>query len=123
MFWAAVSGVEYRKIINGLCTPEEEARVVTAGEIIKESNLHLCSMPNFNTRSIQRKIKEMVESEGVGYVVFDYMEQQGDISQEYREVTCSSGRQDQILLYLATCLKTMAEDMNVGILMIQQLNE
>ena len=123
MFWAAVSGVEYRKIINGLCTPEEEARVVKAGEIIKESNLHLCSMPNFNTRSIQRKIKEMVESEGVGYVVFDYMEQQGDISQEYREVTGSSGRQDQILLYLATCLKTMAEDMNVGILTSQQLND
>lgn len=123
MFWAAVSGVEYRKIINGLCTPEEEARVIKAGEIIKESNLHLCSMPNFNTRSIQRKIKEMVESEGVGYVVFDYMEQQGDISQEYREVTGSSGRQDQILLYLATCLKTMAEDMNVGILTSQQLND
>ena len=51
------------------------------------------------------------------------MEQQGDISQEYREVTGSSGRQDQILLYLATCLKTMAEDMNVGILTSQQLND
>ena len=51
------------------------------------------------------------------------MEQQGDISQEYREVVGNAGRQDQVLLYLATELKTMAEDMNVGILTNQQLND
>ena len=123
MFWSAVSGVEYRSIKNGLCTPEEEARVIQAGEIIKDSNLHITSMPNFNTKSLQRKIKEMVECEGIGYCVFDYMEQQGDISQEYREVVGSAGRQDQVLLYLATELKIMAEDMNVGILTSQQLND
>lgn len=123
MFWSAVSGVEYRSIKNGLCTPEEEARVIQAGEIIKESNLHITSMPNFNTKSLQRKIKEMVECEGIGYCVFDYMEQQGDISQEYREVVGSAGRQDQVLLYLASELKVMAEDMNVGILTSQQLND
>lgn len=123
MFWSAVSGVEYRSIKNGLCTPEEEARVIQAGEIIKDSNLHITSMPNFNTKSLNRKIKEMVECEGIGYCVFDYMEQQGDISQEYREVVGSAGRQDQVLLYLATALKVMAEDMNVGILTSQQLND
>lgn len=123
MFWAAVSGVEYRSIKNGLCTPDEEKRVIQAGEIIKDSNLHITSMPNFNTKSIHRKIKEMVECEGIGYCVFDYMEQQGDISQEYREVVGSAGRQDQVLLYLATELKVMAEDMNVGILTSQQLND
>nr|DAT89651.1 MAG TPA: replicative helicase [Caudoviricetes sp.] len=123
MFWAAVSGVEYRSIINGLCTHDEEARIIQAGEIIKDSNLHITSMPNFNTKSLNRKIKEMVECEGIGYCVFDYMEQQGDISQEYREVVGSAGRQDQVLLYLATELKVMAEDMNVGILTSQQLND
>ena len=123
MFWSAVSGVEYRSIKNGLCAPEEETRVIQAGEIIKGSNLHITSMPNFNTKSLTRKIKEMVECEGIGYCVFDYMEQQGDISQEYREVVGSAGRQDQVLLYLATELKVMAEDMNVGILTSQQLND
>lgn len=123
MFWSAVSGVEYRSIKNGLCTPEEETRVIQAGEIIKDSNLHITSMPNFNTKSLNRKIKEMVECEGIGYCVFDYMEQQGDISQEYRGVVGSAGRQDQVLLYLATELKVMAEDMNVGILTSQQLND
>nr|DAG87188.1 MAG TPA: DNA packaging protein [Herelleviridae sp.] len=123
MFWSAVSGVEYRSIKNGLCTPDEEKRVIKAGEIIADSNLHITSMPNFNTKSLNRKIKEMVECEGIGYCVFDYMEQQGDISQEYREVVGSAGRQDQVLLYLATELKTMAEDMNVGILTSQQLND
>ena len=123
MFWSAVSGVEYRSIKNGLCTLDEEKRVIKAGEIIADSNLHITSMPNFNTKSLTRKIKEMVECEGIGYCVFDYMEQQGDISQEYREVVGSAGRQDQVLLYLATELKTMAEDMNVGILTSQQLND
>lgn len=123
MFWSAVSGVEYRSIKNGLCTPNEEKRVIQAGEIIAQSNLHITSMPNFNTKALKRKIKEMVECEGIGYCVFDYMEQQGDISQEYREVVGSAGRQDQVLLYLATELKTMAEDMNVGILTSQQLND
>ena len=123
MFWSAVSGVEYRSIKNGLCTPEEEKRVIKAGGIISESNLHITSIPNFNTKALKRKIKEMVECENIGYCVFDYMEQQGDISQEYREVVGSAGRQDQVLLYLATELKTMAEDMNVGILTSQQLND
>ncbi len=123
MFWSAVSGVEYRSIKNGLCTPDEEARIIKAGEIIAQSNLHITSMPNFNTKALKRKIKEMVECEGIGYCVFDYMEQQGDISQEYREVVGNAGRQDQVLLYLATELKTMAEDMNVGILTSQQLND
>lgn len=123
MFWSAVSGVEYRSIKNGLCTPEEEQRVIRAGKIIAESNLHITSMPNFNTKSLNRKIKEMVECEGIGYCVFDYMEQQGDISQEYKEIVGSAGRQDQVLLYLATELKVMAEDMNVGILTSQQLND
>ena len=123
MFWSAVSGVEYRSIKNGLCTPDEEARIIKAGEIIAQSNLHITSMPNFNTKALKRKIKEMVECEGIGYCVFDYMEQQGDISQEYREVVGNAGRQDQVLLYLATELKTMAEDMNVGVLTSQQLND
>ena len=123
MFWSAVSGVEYRSIKNGLCTPEEEARVIQAGEIIKNSNLHITSMPNFTAKSIKRKIKEMVECEGIGYCVFDYMEQQGNISQEYREVVGNAGRQDQVLLYLSTELKKIAEDMDVGILTSQQLND
>ena len=123
MFWSAVSGVEYRSIKNGLCTSEEEKRVIRAGEIIAESNLHITSMPNFTTKSINRKVKEMVEREGIGYCVFDYMEQQGDISQEYREVVGSAGRQDQVLLYLSTELKKIAEDMNIGILTGQQLND
>ena len=123
MFWSAVSGVEYRSIKNGLCTPEEEARVIQAGEIIKNSNLHITSMPNFTAKSINRKIKEMVKCEGIGYCVFDYMEQQGNISQEYREVVGNAGRQDQVLLYLSTELKKIAEDMDVGILTSQQLND
>ena len=123
MFWAAISGVEYRHIINGQCTKEEKLRVTKAGDILKANPLRIVSMPNFTCSSLRRKIKECVEADDIGYLVFDYMEQQADISQEYRKITGNAGRQDQVLLYLTSELKQMAEDFNVGILTSQQLND
>lgn len=122
MFWSAVAQVEYIKIINGQCNKEERNRVLKAGEIIKDSSLTITSMPNFTSKNLERKIKQMSES-GVQYMVFDYMEQQADISQEYKTLNGSAGRQDQVLLYLATALKQYAEAYNVGILSAQQLSD
>ena len=122
MFWASVAGVEYRHIINGLCTQEEKQRVLKAGEIIKQSNLTITSMPNFTTKTIERKIKQMAEQEGIGYMVFDYMEKQADMSQEYKNLNGSAGQEYQILLALAGALKQFAEKYNVGILTGMQLN-
>ena len=66
MFWAAISGVEYRSITGGLTSAEEDERIKRAGEILKESNLTICSMPDFTSQSLRRKIKEKVQ-----VVVFD----------------------------------------------------
>lgn len=123
MFYAKVAGVEYYKITNGLTTPEEDKRLDKAGEIIYKSNLTLTSMPNFTVKSLERKLKEKVESEGIAYAVFDYMEAQGDASAEFKMNNAISARQDLVLLYLTTELKRMAEDYNVGLISGMQLND
>ena len=58
MFLASVANVEYRKIKNGTMEHDEELRVLKAGEIIKQSGLTITSMPNFTSKSLERKIKE-----------------------------------------------------------------
>ena len=123
MFLASVSGVEYRRIKNGLMSEEEEKRVLKAGEIIQKSGLIICSMPNFTCKSLERKIKEQVELNGVSYVVFDYMEIQAELSAEFKNISAVTPRQDLVLLNLTSELKRIAEDNNVGILSGMQLND
>ena len=123
MFLAAVSGVEYRRIKNGLIDEEEEKRVLKAGEIIQKSNLTICSMPNFTSKTLERKIKEQVEVNGIEYMVFDYMEIQSELAAEYKENNATVPRQDLVLLSLTSDLKRMCEDYNIGILSGMQLND
>lgn len=123
MFYSAISGVEYRSIVDGRLTKEEEARVLKAGEIIAESNLTITSMPRFTKQALERKIKEKVEAEGIQYCCFDYMEVQAELSSEFKKNNAVVPRQDLILLDLASHLKMVAEDYNVGILTGSQLND
>lgn len=123
MFLSAVSGINYSDIVNGRLDKSQEARVLKAGEIIKASNLTITSMPRFTKQSLERKIKEKVESEGIQYCVFDYMEVQGDLSTEFKLNNATVPRQDLILLDLATHLKVIAEDYQVGVLTGSQLND
>lgn len=123
MFLSAVSGVNYSDIVNGRLDKKQENRVLKAGQIIKESNLTITSMPRFTKQSLERKIKEKVETDGIQYCVFDYMEVQGDLSSEFKMNNATVPRQDLILLDLATHLKVIAEDYQVGILTGSQLND
>ena len=123
MFLASVADVEYRKIKNGVMNRDEELRVLKAGEIIKRSGLIICSMPNFTSKSIERKIKEQVELNGIEYMVFDYMEIQGELSAEFKAMSAVAPRQDLVLLNLTSDLKRYAEDYSVGILTGCQLND
>lgn len=123
MFLAAVANVEYRKIKNGTMEYNEELRVLKAGEIIKQSGLTITSMPNFTSKSLERKIKEQVEANGIQYMVFDYMEIQSELSAEFKETSAVAPRQDLVLLNLTTDLKQYAEDYSIGILTGCQLND
>lgn len=123
MFLAAISGVEYKHITQGKCTHEEELRVKKAGEILLQSNITLCDMPDFTNRSIERKIKELAEREGCTYGVFDYVQLQGALAEEYKATTNMPVREDLVLKNAVLELKNMAERYNIGIMSMTQLND
>lgn len=124
MFLACVSGVEYRSIRNpDRLTKEEEQRVEKAGLILLDSNIRLISMPDFTNASIERKVKELVENEGVTYGVFDYLEIQGALSAEYKNLTNMPVREDLVLKNSTAVLKNIAETYNIGLLSMSQLND
>lgn len=124
MFLACVSGVEYRSIRNpDRMTKEEEQRVEKAGLILLDSNIRLVNMPDFTNASLERKIKELVESEGVTYGVFDYLEIQGALSAEYKNLTNMPIREDLVLKNSTAVLKYIAESYNIGLLSMSQLND
>lgn len=122
MFLACVAQVEYRKIINGELSKEEKDRVLIAGKILRKSEIMLVSMPDFDIKNIERKIKESAINNGTRYLVFDYLEHQSAAAQEYKTLSGSAGREDQVLKYLTGELKRIAEEFNVGILTGQQLS-
>lgn len=123
MFLACISGVEYRRITNGLLDKQEEKRVLKAGEILLQSRLRISDMPDFTKASTKRKIKELVDGEGVTYGVFDYVQLQSSLASEYKETTNMPVREDLVLKDFVTDLKAWAEEFNVGILSGTQLND
>ena len=122
MYLACISGVPYGTITRGEYTQEEKARVLEAGEILKKNDFYLAAMPDFTTQSIERKIRECVEQRGAVFCSFDYMMLNSALTVEYKAKTATNIREDMVLRALATDLKEMAEDFNVGILTASQLN-
>lgn len=122
MFLACVSGVPTKKITMGQCDKQEKARVVKAAEILKQNEFRIVSMPDFTSSSLDRKIKESVETYGTSYVCFDYMALNGPLSMEYKKNTGVQAREDMALRGLATDLKDCAEKYDVGILTMSQTN-
>ena len=123
MFLAAISGVEYRLITNGLYTKDQRNRILKAGDILLNSHIKISDMPDFTNKSIERKIKEQVEGRGAAYGIFDYVQLQGAIAAEYKETTNMPIREDLVLKAVVTELKGMAEKYNVGLYSMTQVND
>lgn len=123
IFLACVSGVPNNRITNGLLDKSERERVLQAGEILQESGLYLTDMPDFTSASIDRKIKEMVEQNGVENVVFDYLQLNSALANEFKQNNGGvPSREDLVIRSLATDLKAYAEKYNVRMITSSQLN-
>lgn len=123
LFLAGVSGIEYRTIRNGSYTPEERLRVLKAGEILKASNITLVDMPEFTVASLEQKIKELVENEGVTYGVFDYVQILSSVSAEFKSMYALPPREDLVVKNITVALKAIAEKYSLGIICASQLND
>ena len=123
-FLACISGVSSFNITQGKLTPDEKERVYEAGRALSDtSQIVLTDMPDFTSSAIDRKIKEKVEGLGVENVVFDYLQLNGSLAEEYK--TRNGGvpsREDLVLRSLATDLKAYAEKYDVRMITSSQLN-
>lgn len=122
MFLACISGVDVKHITQGILTHEEKLRVLKAGEILQTNNMHIVDMADFTCQTIDRKIKECVESYGMQYCVFDYVQLNSAVTQEYRQCTEAQAREDLILRNITLELKDMAQKYLVAIKTMTQLN-
>lgn len=122
MFVAWISNVSRSKIMDGVYDNTlEEKRVDRAIEILHESNIYLVDDPKFTLQSLECTIKKYVLNEDVGYVVFDYLQDNGIIGKEMRK-THEVVARDTIILNMAEELKTWARMYNIGIYTSTQLN-
>ena len=120
---SAVSGVDNNKILNGQLSKEEKNRVIKAGDILTQSQILICDMPDFTSKSIERKIKSAVEGMGVENVVFDYMQLNASLAEEFKQRNGGvPSREDLVVRSLATDLKAYAEKYNVRMITSSQLN-
>ena len=122
MFVAYISNVSRSKIMDGKYDSiEEEKRVDRAIEILHESNIWLVDDPKFTIASLECTIKKYVYNQNVGYVIVDYLQDNGIIGKEMKK-THEVVARDTIILNLAEELKTWARMYNIGIYTSTQLN-
>lgn len=121
MFVAYISNVSRGTIMDGKFTKDEEERVLKATEILHNSDIYLVDDPKFTLQSIESTIKKYVFTYNVGYVIMDYLQDNGIIGKEMRK-THEVVARDTIILNMAESFKMWARQYNIGIYTSTQLN-
>lgn len=118
-----ITGIPRKVIVDGLFTREQEKLLKEAGKLLSESPLHMYHIPNFSIADIEEIIERNVLDNNVGYISFDYLQLTSKLAVTTSELYGKRQlREDQILLYLATSLKNLAEKYDVYIETATQLN-
>lgn len=118
---ANLSGVNEERILWGMYTPDEEARVDRAIQIIEEhkDNLIINKIPDPSVAHLSSSIRRHHLFDGVEYVFFDYIFSSPSLLNEYRDLKI---REDVVLTMLSTALKDLAVELKIFIMSGTQLN-
>ena len=119
---AYITGIPRKVIMDGLFNKHQEEILEEAGRILEESPLYMYHIPNFSVADIEDIIERNILDNDVGYISFDYIQLTSKLSRSTSELFGQNQREDQILLYLSSSLKTLAEKYNVYIETGTQLN-
>lgn len=123
MMLAFLSNVNEEHILNGEYQGDEEERVQTAAQILKDSPLYVEELPDFSLQDVENKIKKNIRDHDVKYVFHDYIHTSLKILEE---ITKRSGgvklREDNILFMLSTRLKDICNQYGIFIMSATQLN-
>ena len=122
-FLSYIANIPVSTILNGHYTAEQSLRIDTAINILQESNIHLCYMPNFTMKNIEQEIKDHVLNHGIDLLVYDYIQDGGAINAEMVRANGGVGlRTDQVLANLSDFLKLMARTYNIPVYTCTQTN-
>ena len=120
-FMANISGIPYHKILDGDFTKEEKDRLSEAGRIAKQSELRIINYPMFTANGLREMIKNL-SLDGYEYITFDYCWDNFYIGSELKAISGTAIRQDMSLLHLVDTLKMSAEQFDVAVATMIQLN-
>ncbi len=120
-FMANISGIPYHKILDGDFTKEEKERLSEAGRIAKESELRIINYPMFTANGLKEMIKNL-SLDDYEYITFDYCWDNFYIGSELKAISGTAIRQDMSLLHLVDTLKMSAEQYDVAVATMIQLN-
>ena len=122
-FLSYIANIPVSTILNGNYTTEQSLRIDTAINILQESNIHLCYMPNFTMKNIEQEIKDHILNHGIDLLVYDYIQDGGAINAEMVRANGGVGlRTDQVLANLSDFLKLMARTYNIPVYTCTQTN-
>lgn len=100
----AIANVSQSKIEKNLMTEEEEKRVIRATEVLKNSEMYIVNMPDFNIKKIINIMNKYKRKFGVKHVYFDYMHTSMELMREFADISRGLS-EEQMLRTFASQLK------------------
>ena len=121
----AVAGIPTSKILDGDITPEEEARLRMAADIVEASDINVVLMPSFSPeriRNIAKAYRQRQDRAPLKMLVFDYIQSSAASSKEYAKAMGDTGKEYQIMQDMSAKLKDIAVEFGIPILTFTQTN-
>lgn len=117
-----ITGINRKVIKDGLFNSQQRKILERAGQVLNESDLYMVHMPSFTIGNLTDVIERHVLDNGVQYVAFDYISNNSKLQRSLNELFGSVQREDQVLLYLSTAMKDIAERYDISVQSATQLN-
>lgn len=111
--YACLSGIEYKKILDGNLSRGEEDKLQKAAGSFGEMKLFVNSKPNMHIESLRTVAKSMVVSSGVEIIFIDYL----GLIQGNRRKSLYENMTD-----ISKEVKQMARELGIPIVVLAQLN-
>lgn len=122
MMIAYIANISERKILTNNLTDEERKKVKWATKELKNSNIYIIYVPDFNLEKIEHIIKRYILSKKIKFVFFDYIKESMSMIEDINK---KIGKIDgwKALNLFSERLKMLVEKYQVGIMSATQLSK
>lgn len=123
MIIAFLSNVNEEHITQGKYEEGERERVFYAAQVLKNSELYIEELPEFNLQDVENTVKRNIRERGVRYIFYDYIHTSIKILEEIsRRAGKVTLREDNILFMLSARLKEICVKYGIFMMSATQLN-